>query len=101
MEELSTGKKFAIGVLALFVLSYLLGIRIRGFILLIPLLLVFAMLFFSIQYFMNRRSGGGSAFRVLRGSSEFLCDDCKWNYGIVCTLPDRPNATKCPDYKRK
>lgn len=30
-----------------------------------------------------------------------LCDTCKYDYGNVCTRPERPNARKCPDYKRR
>lgn len=30
-----------------------------------------------------------------------LCDTCKYDYGNVCTRPERPNALRCPDYKRK
>ena len=30
-----------------------------------------------------------------------LCDSCKYDYGNVCTRPERPNAQTCPDYKRK
>ncbi len=35
------------------------------------------------------------------GLEKILCDTCKYDYGSVCTRPDRPNATVCPDYKRK
>ena len=35
------------------------------------------------------------------GLAKILCDTCKYDYGSVCTRPDRPNATVCPDYKRK
>lgn len=31
---------------------------------------------------------------------DFLCDSCKYNYGDVCARPERPNAKKCPDYKK-
>jgi hypothetical protein len=37
--------------------------------------------------------------RPLSRSERFLCDTCKYNYGDVCTRPERPNATRCPDYK--
>lgn len=37
----------------------------------------------------------------LSSKSGFLCDDCKYNYGTICSRPDRPNATRCPDYKRR
>ena len=32
--------------------------------------------------------------------SRYLCDTCKYSYGDVCSRPEKPNATKCPDYKR-
>ena len=35
------------------------------------------------------------------GLEKILCDTCKYDYGSACTRPDRPNATVCPDYKRK
>ncbi|MFO1009413.1 MAG: hypothetical protein U1F29_05055 [Planctomycetota bacterium] len=35
------------------------------------------------------------------GSKRYLCDSCKWDYGNACTRPERPNALKCPDYKKK
>ena len=35
------------------------------------------------------------------GSGGFLCDSCRYNYGHICTRPERPNAKTCPDYKRK
>ena len=27
-----------------------------------------------------------------------LCDTCRYDYGKVCTRPERPNATRCEDY---
>ena len=33
---------------------------------------------------------------VRRG--EFLCDTCKLNDPRDCSRPERPNATRCPDY---
>ena len=33
--------------------------------------------------------------------TEFLCDNCRYDHGNVCTRPERPNATKCPDYRPK
>ncbi|HEY8418125.1 MAG TPA: hypothetical protein VIK93_08855 [Limnochordales bacterium] len=35
------------------------------------------------------------------GGSRFLCDSCKYNYGHACWRPERPNATRCPDYRRR
>ena len=38
---------------------------------------------------------------LLPGGTRVLCDDCKYDYGNVCMRPERPNATRCPDYKRR
>ena len=35
------------------------------------------------------------------GLGKILCDDCKYDYGTACTRSDRPNATVCPDYRKK
>jgi hypothetical protein len=96
--ELSPGKKFIVGVMILLVLAW--SLDLTSMYVLCPLLLIGAMLFFGAEYFRNRRSPK-STLRVLISRSEFLCDDCKWNYGAVCVRPERPNATTCPDYKRK
>ena len=37
---------------------------------------------------------------IMKGNA-FLCDSCKFNYGNVCTRPERPNALQCPEYKKK
>lgn len=42
-----------------------------------------------------------SRFRTVGTGSGFLCDSCKWNYGNVCTRPERPNAKECPEYTPK
>ncbi len=34
-------------------------------------------------------------------SKRYLCDTCKYDYGNVCKRPERPNALRCPDYKKK
>jgi hypothetical protein len=34
-------------------------------------------------------------------SGEFLCDTCKYNHPGTCSRPDRPNATRCPDYRSR
>ncbi|MEW6095154.1 MAG: hypothetical protein AB1567_01320 [bacterium] len=31
----------------------------------------------------------------------FLCDSCKYDYRTACQRPERPNATLCPDYKKR
>jgi hypothetical protein len=35
------------------------------------------------------------------GGGEFLCDDCKYNNEKDCWRAERPNAVRCPDYKRR
>lgn len=37
----------------------------------------------------------------VRSGSRFLCDTCKYNYGNACWRAERPNATRCPDYRRR
>lgn len=33
------------------------------------------------------------------GTSGYLCDRCKWDYGDACKRPERPNARTCEDFK--
>ena len=47
-----------------------------------------------------RAKGGVSATGPGIGSG-FLCDSCKYNHPNTCSLPDRPNATRCGDYRRR
>lgn len=35
------------------------------------------------------------------GLERFLCDTCRYDYRDACTRRERPNATKCDDYKRR
>ena len=39
--------------------------------------------------------------RSLAPGARPLCDTCKYDYGDACTRPERPNAMRCPDYKRR
>ena len=32
-------------------------------------------------------------------SGTFLCDRCKYNDVRYCSVPERPNATRCDDFK--
>ncbi len=32
---------------------------------------------------------------------EFLCDSCRYDWGDACKRRERPNATRCPDYKHR
>lgn len=45
--------------------------------------------------------GNKSGKSARGGGGELLCDSCKYNYGNVCSRPERPNATQCPDFKRQ
>jgi len=40
-------------------------------------------------------------FGELSAPTEFLCDSCRYNYPTACHRPERPNAKRCPDFKRK
>ncbi|MGB2799347.1 MAG: hypothetical protein WBC82_05850 [Dehalococcoidia bacterium] len=35
------------------------------------------------------------------GKNIFLCDSCAWNWRSACHRQERPNATWCPDYKKR
>lgn len=39
--------------------------------------------------------------RILLLDPQFLCDTCRYDYGKACTRPERPNAVRCPDYKKR
>lgn len=39
-------------------------------------------------------------YRLITGR-RFLCDACRYDYGSACKRPERPNATVCPDFKRR
>ena len=32
---------------------------------------------------------------------KFLCDSCMYDYGNACVRSERPNAIRCPDYKKR
>ncbi len=36
---------------------------------------------------------------AMRAPGRFLCDSCRFDYGDVCRRPERPNATRCDDYR--
>ncbi|MDA0840725.1 MAG: hypothetical protein O3B01_25250 [Planctomycetota bacterium] len=99
--ELSPFKKFVAGAMALLFLGYILNFSFPPIFLVFPILALAAAFILGAEFFRKKSEGITSPFRVLTGSTEFLCDDCKWNYGSVCTRPERPNATRCPDFKRK
>ena len=35
----------------------------------------------------------------VRCPTEFLCDNCRYDYGNACNHKERPNATRCSDYR--
>lgn len=35
------------------------------------------------------------------GGHKFLCDTCMYDYGNACMRSERPNATRCPEYKKR
>jgi len=35
------------------------------------------------------------------GINPVLCDTCKWDWRSACHNPHRPNATSCPEYKKR
>jgi hypothetical protein len=35
------------------------------------------------------------------GMNIILCDSCKWNWRGACHNEARPNATYCPEYKKR
>lgn len=51
------------------------------------------------DWFDGKSSGKGKVEKG--GGGEILCDSCKYNYGNVCVRNERPNATRCPDFKRR
>lgn len=42
----------------------------------------------------------GRLIRMAGHGSEFLCDTCRYDHGSACRRPERPNARRCPDYRR-
>lgn len=35
------------------------------------------------------------------GTGDILCDTCRYDHPNACRNPERPNATRCKDYKRR
>jgi hypothetical protein len=50
---------------------------------------------------MNRRSRFWLNIRKKLGNPKLLCDTCLYDYPSACWNPKRPNATECPDYKKR
>lgn len=42
-----------------------------------------------------------AALFAWRPAGSPLCDTCMYDYGDACKRPERPNALRCPDYKRR
>ena len=34
-------------------------------------------------------------------TDRILCDDCRYDHPHACRNPDRPNATRCKNYKKR
>jgi len=50
---------------------------------------------------MNLLSRFWSRTRKKLGNPRLLCDTCMYDYPSACWNPKRPNATVCPDYRKK
>ncbi len=55
----------------------------------------------AIRRFFERLRNRFTSMKVKAKGNTFLCDVCKWNYGDICTRPERPNAQECPDFTEK
>ncbi len=44
---------------------------------------------------------GYLVFRMLGHRSSYLCDRCKFNSSRYCSRPERPNASRCPEFKSR
>jgi len=49
----------------------------------------------------GRRQGDGTAASTFLVRSGFLCDRCKYNDPRDCSRHERPNATRCPDFRSR
>ena len=38
--------------------------------------------------------------KILLLDPKFLCDTCRYDYDKACSRPERPNAVRCPDFKK-
>ena len=74
------------------------GARTSGQVL--AMLIVYGALTFLI-FRMMKEGGGGGGGGGIWGGGGFLCDSCLLDYGNACSRPERPNATQCPDYKKR
>jgi hypothetical protein len=39
--------------------------------------------------------------RALGAPGAFLCDSCRYDHPRSCKNPERPNATRCDDYRKR
>ena len=51
--------------------------------------------------FVAHRGAPSTADIFGAGGGEFLCDRCRLNDARYCSRPERPNATRCPDYSAR
>ncbi len=45
--------------------------------------------------------GFWNKFKRFFAGKRLLCDTCAYDYPAACSRPERPNATSCPDYKKR
>jgi hypothetical protein len=55
----------------------------------------------SIMFAMSSISRLWQRFRKKLGNPKLLCDTCMYDYPSACHNAKRPNATECPNYKKK
>ena len=53
----------------------------------------------ATAYFTGAARRDGSP--LIAFGDDFLCDSCKYNHASTCSRPERPNAERCDDYKRR
>ena len=88
-------RKYAPVIGTVAVLCFLAPMVFRVAVRLLPILIGGGALAVFLLLRSNRSQHGGGW-----GRSEFLCDTCTFDYGDACTRPERPNASRCPDYER-
>lgn len=45
--------------------------------------------------------GFWTRFKQFFRGKRLLCDTCAYDYPAACSQPERPNATSCPDYRKR
>ncbi len=56
----------------------------------------------ALGYLRARPGGGtGTGGASFLGGGSFLCDRCKYNHPNTCGNPERPNATRCDEFRAR